>query len=45
MNSRRNAALRLEDEIDNTGVPPCADQVPPLVEDVNENKPRSIILL
>ena len=36
MNTRRNVARRLEEEIANMGVPPSGDQVPPLEEDVND---------
>ena len=35
MNTRRNEAQRLEEEISNAGVPPRGDQVPPLEEDAN----------
>ena len=38
MNARRNAKWRLEEEIANAGAPPCGDQVPPLDEDMNDNK-------
>ena len=38
MNTRRNAARRLEEEIANAGVPPCGDQVPPLENDVNDDQ-------
>ena len=38
MNTRRNTAWRLEDEITNAGVPPYGDQVPPLEEDVNDDQ-------
>ena len=35
MNTRRNAARRLEEEFANAGVPPSGDQVPPFDEDMN----------
>ena len=35
MNTLRNAAQTLEDEIANAGAPPHGDQVPPLEKDVN----------
>ena len=35
MNTRRNTARRLEEEVSNTGAPPHGDQVPPLEEDAN----------
>ena len=35
MNTRRNVARRFQEEISNAGVPPRGDQVPLLVEDVN----------
>ena len=38
MNTRRNVARRLEEEIANAGVPPHGDQVPPLEEDVNDDQ-------
>ena len=38
MNTRRNAAQRLEEEIANTGVPPSGDKVPPIEEDVNDDQ-------
>ena len=38
MNTRRNAARRLEEEIANGGVPPLGDQVPPFEEDVNDDQ-------
>ena len=33
MNTRRNAAKRLQKEIGNVGAPPHGDQIPPLEED------------
>ena len=42
MNTRRNAARRLEEEIANAGVPPCGDQVPSLKEDANVDQARAI---
>nr|XP_004250674.1 uncharacterized protein LOC101247491 [Solanum lycopersicum] len=38
MNTRRNVAQRLEEEITNVGVPPRGDQVPPLDKDVNDDQ-------
>ena len=38
MNTQRNVARRLEEEIANAGAPPCGDQVPPLEEDVNDDQ-------
>ena len=38
MNTRSNAARRLDAEISNAGDPPCGDQVPPLDEDMNDDK-------
>ena len=38
MNSRRNAAQKLERESANAGVPPRRDQVPLLEDDVNDDK-------
>ena len=38
MNTRRNATRRLEKDIDNAGVPPRGDQVPPLEEDANDEQ-------
>ena len=35
MNTRRNAAQRLEEEIANAEAPPVGQQVPPLEEDAN----------
>ena len=35
MNTRRNAARRLEEEVANAGSPPHDEQVPPLEEDAN----------
>ena len=35
MNTQRNAARRLEEEVANAGAPPCGDQVPPLEENAN----------
>ena len=35
MNTRRNAARRLEEEVSNAEAPPHGDQVPPLEEDAN----------
>ena len=35
MNSQRNAAFRLEEEIGKGGAPPHGKQVPPLEEDAN----------
>ena len=35
MNTRWNAARRLEEEISNAGVPPHGEKVPPLEEDAN----------
>ena len=35
MNTQRNAARRLEEEVANAGVPPHDEQVPPLEEDAN----------
>lgn len=37
MNTRSNAARRLEEEISNARDPPCGDQVPPLDEDMNDD--------
>ena len=38
MNTLRNAARRLEEEIFNAGVPPRGDQVSPLEKDVNDDQ-------
>ena len=38
MNTQRNAARRLEEEVANAGVPPHDEQVPPLEEDANVEK-------
>ena len=38
MNTQRNAARKLEEEIANVGAPPRGEQVPPLEEDVNMEK-------
>ena len=38
MNTRRNAARRLEEEMSNAGVTRRGDQVPPLGEDVNDDQ-------
>ena len=38
MNTQRNMARRLEEEISNVGVPPCGDQVPPLEKYVNDDQ-------
>ena len=38
MNTRSNAARRLDAEISNVGDPPCGDQVPPLDEDMNDDQ-------
>ena len=38
MNTRRNAARRLEEEFDNACVPRSSDQVPPLDEDMNDDQ-------
>ena len=38
MNTRRNAELRLDKDISNTGAPPRGNQVPPLEEDVNDDQ-------
>ena len=35
INTRRNAARRLEEEISNAGAPPHGDRVPPVEEDAN----------
>ena len=35
MNTRRNVAQRVEEEITNAGAPPHGEQVPPLEEDDN----------
>ena len=35
MNTQRNAARRLEEEVDNARAPPHGDQVPPLEENAN----------
>ena len=35
INTRRNTARRLEEEVANAGAPPCGDQVPPLEENTN----------
>ena len=35
MNTRRNVARRLEEEVDNVGAPPHDEQVPPLEENAN----------
>ena len=36
MNTSRNVARILEEEVANLGVPPSSDQVPPLEEHVND---------
>ncbi|TMW99834.1 hypothetical protein EJD97_001873 [Solanum chilense] len=38
MNTRRNEARRLDEEIANAGAPPRGNQVPPLEEDVNDDQ-------
>ena len=38
MNTQRNVAWRLEEEIANAGAPPRGDQVPPLEEGVNDDQ-------
>ena len=35
INTRRNMARKLEEEVANAGAPPCGDQVPPLEENAN----------
>ena len=37
MNTQRNVTRSLEEQIANTGVPPCGDQVPP-EKDVNDDQ-------
>ena len=44
MNTRRNAAQRLEEDIDNAADHPHSEEVPPLDEDVNWSKHRPILL-
>ena len=38
MNTRRNIARRLEEDIANVGFPSYGNQVPPLEEDVNNDQ-------
>ena len=46
INTQRNAARRLEEEIANGGVPLDGDQVPPLKEDDNDDQvPINLLLL
>ena len=45
MNSQRNAARRLEEEISNAGAPPRGEQVPPLEGDANVDQAPSILHL
>ena len=42
MNTRRNAPLRLKEEVANVGAPPHVDQVPPLEENANVDQAPAI---